>query len=404
MVIDCAVVGAGPAGLSASAALTESGIEHVVLERGRVGETWRTQRWDSFRLNTPGWMNPTLGEQERDAYATGGEVVERLEALAARCPVRDWVPVARLVRAGDGYVLRTGRGDVRARTVVVATGDQNVSRMPALARALPDRVAQYHAADYRSAGPLPEGSVLVVGSGQSGCQIAEDLVAGGRRVLLATSRVGRLPCRYRGRGVYEWLVESGFYDQRPRDLADPSVMRAPNPVIANGGRSLSLQSLARAGVTLVGRPVGAAGERVTFDDSAIANVAAGDAFAAWVRELVDGIVRRGGLNAPPAELDATDVPVDLNPPMALDLRAEEVSSVVWCTGFTGDFSWLDPGLVDAGGQPLHEDAAAAVPGVWYVGLRWLVRRGSSILRGFPEDAAMVAAEVKAYLADVLGLP
>jgi putative flavoprotein involved in K+ transport len=395
--IDCVVVGAGPAGLSASAALADRGVDHIVLERRRVGETWRSQRWDSFRLNTPGWMNPVLGEQERDAYASRAEIVARLETLAARCPVRDGVPVTRLARAGDGYLLRTGGGDVRTRTVVVATGDQNVGRVPAVARALPGRLAQYHTADYRAAGQLPEGSVLVVGSAQSGCQVAEDLLASGRRVLLATSPVGRLPCRYRGRGTFEWLVEYGFYDQRPCDLPGPSAMRIPNPVIANGGRSLGLQALARSGATLVGRPIGVEGERVTFDSSTAANVVAGDAFAEWVRQLVDGIVRRDGLDAPPAEPDDTDAPADLAPPTALDLRAEEVTSVVWGTGFTGDFSWLDPALVDAGGQPVHDGTAAAVPGIWYAGLRWLVRRDSCILRGFPTDAATVAGEVVAYL-------
>jgi putative flavoprotein involved in K+ transport len=206
--------------------------------------------------------------------------------------------------------------------------------------------------------------------------------------------------------MYEWLVEWGFYDRRPRDLPDRSLMRVPNPLVAGGGRSLSLQGLARAGGTLVGRPTGIAGERVTFDGSADANVALGDAFAGWVRQLVDGMVRRAGLDAPPAELDATDVPIDLDatggpveldPPTVLDLRAEQITSVVWCTGFTGDFSWLDPGLLDAGGQPLREGTAAVEPGIWYVGLRWLVRRGSSILRGFPQDAATVADEVKARL-------
>ncbi|NJC68563.1 NAD(P)-binding domain-containing protein [Planosporangium thailandense] len=397
---DCVVVGAGPAGLSASAALAARGVAHVVLERGRAGETWRTQRWGSFRLNTPGWMNPALGAQERESYATRAEVVERLETLAADCPIREVTPVARLARAGAGWVLRTAAGDLRARAVVVATGDQNTPKVPALARAVPARVAQYHAGDYRTPGLLPAGSVLVVGSGQSGCQIAADLLGGGRRVLLATSPVGRLPCRYRGRGTYEWLVELGFYDQRPGDLTDPSLLRAPNPVIGGGGHSLSLQALARRGVTLVGRPVAIAGDRLTFDDSVHANIAAGDAFAAWARGLVDDLARRRGGELPPAEADPTDTPVEISPPATLDLRAEEVTSVVWCTGFDGDFSWVDPGLVGPAGQPRHDGTAAAAPGVWYVGLRWLVCRGSSILRGFPQDAATVAGEVEAYLGGV----
>jgi putative flavoprotein involved in K+ transport len=206
-----------------------------------------------------------------------------------------------------------------------------------------------------------------------------------------------VPWRHRGRDSFEWLVEAGFFDQRPRDLSDPAVMRAAQPIVASGGRSLSLQALARAGATLVGRPVAVAGERVTFDDSVAANVAAGDTFAARVRALVDGVIGRRGVDAPPAEPDDTDEPVDLRPPGSLDLRADEVASVVWCTGFTGDFAWLDPALAGADGQPRRQDAAAPAPGLWYLGLRWLTRRKSSILFGFGDDAAAVAGAVSAHL-------
>jgi putative flavoprotein involved in K+ transport len=281
--------------------------------------------------------------------------------------------------------------------VVVATGDQNVPLVPALARLLPDRVAQCHTADYRGPGALPAGAVLVVGSAQSGCQIAEDLLAAGRRVVLATSPAGRFAWRHRGGDTIEWLVEAGFFDQRPRDLPDPSVMRAAQAIIASGGRSLSLPALARAGATLVGRPVAVAGERVTFDDSAAANVAAGDAFAAKVRGMIDELIARRGLDAPPYEPDDTEAPVDLDPPRELDLRAEEVGSVVWCTGFTGAFSFLDPALLDGEGKPRHTDGAAPAPGLWYLGLTWLVRRASGIMHGFPGDAAAVAAAVRAHL-------
>jgi putative flavoprotein involved in K+ transport len=394
--LDCAVVGAGPAGLAASAALTARGVEHLVLERGRAGESWRSQRWDSFRLNTVGWMNLLLGDQPRDAYPTGPEVVGRLERLAAACPVREGVAVARLAPTGDGYTLGTDDGELRARAVVVATGDQNRPRCPALAAALPDRVAQVHTAGYRDPGRLPEGAVLVVGSAQSGCQITEDLLAGGRRVILATSPVGRVPFRHRGRETIEWLVEAGFMDQRPRDLPDPSVMDAAQPILAPG-RGLSLPALARAGVTLAGRPVAVDGERVAFDDSLAANLAAGDAFAARLRALADESIRRRGLDAPPAEPDEHDAPVHLDPPASLDLRAEEVGAVVWCTGFGGDFSFVDPAWVTAEGTPRRQDAAGPVPGLWYLGLRWLRRRCSGILFGFGGDAAVVADAVRAHL-------
>jgi putative flavoprotein involved in K+ transport len=315
------VVGAGPAGLAASLALAARGVDHVVLERGRAGESWRTQRWDSFRLNTVGWMNGLLGPQPRDAYLSGGEVVERLERLADGRPVREGVGVSRLTPTGDGFTLDSDAGQLRARTVVVATGDQNRPRRPALAGAFPDRVVQVHTAGYRAPGQLPDGAVLVVGSAQSGCQITEDLLAAGRRVLLATSRVGRIPFRHRGRETLEWLVEAGFMDQRPADLPDPSAMGAAQPLLAPG-RGLSLPALARAGVTLVGRPVAVDGERVSF---------------------------------------------------------------------------VDPALVATDGTPCRQDAAGPVPGLWYLGLRWLRRRSSGILLGFPGDAAVVADAVGAHL-------
>jgi putative flavoprotein involved in K+ transport len=281
---------------------------------------------------------------------------------------------------------------------VVASGGENLPRLPGLARALPGRVAQYHAANYRNPGQLPDGAVLVVGSAQSGCQIAEDLLAAGRQVILATSPVGRAPSRHRGRDTVEWLVECGFFQQRPSDLADPSVMAAPQPLLAPGGRSMSLQALARAGVTLAGRLVAVHGEQVSFDDSAPANVAFGDTFAARIRAMLDQAIRRAGLHTPPVEPDDADTPIPLDPPTALDLRARPVGSVVWCSGYTGDFSWLPPTLLDADGRPRHHDGAAPLPGVWYLGLRWLTHRASGNFLGFPTDAATTARAVAAHLA------
>jgi putative flavoprotein involved in K+ transport len=172
-------------------------------------------------------------------------------------------------------------------------------------------------------------------------------------------------------------------------------MRAVPPIVAPG-RGLSLQALARAGVTLVGRPIAVDGERVAFDGSVAANMAAGDAFAARIRTMVDELIRRQGLDTPPAEPAEPDAPVDLDPPSSLDLHADEVASVVWCTGFSGDFSWLDPALVDTDGHPRHQDGAAPTPGVWYLGLRWLIRRRSSVMFGFPDDAETVADAVRGH--------
>jgi putative flavoprotein involved in K+ transport len=398
-VLDSVIVGAGPAGLAASGALTAARVDHMVLERGQAGQTWRTQRWDSLRLNNPGYMNPMLGEQPPRSYLDAAEVVERLTLLAVNAPICEHMPVTRLVRDGTGWILHTRDGLIRTRTVVVATGGENVPRTPPLARHLPRRVQQLHAADYRRPEQLAPGAVLVVGSAQSGYQITEELLAAGRRVVLATSKVGRAPAWHRGRETLEWLVECGFFDQRPQDLPDPSTTHAPQPLLAPGGRSASLQTLARSGATLTGRLVAVDGDRLRFDQSVPANIAAADDFADRVRAMLDEFIDRTGAPASKAEPDDADRPVDLNPPppTTLDLAAAGIASVAWCTGYAGDFSWLDPALLGHTGQPIHYGTAAELPGVWYIGQRWLTRRSSGNFFGFPADAAIIATAVAATL-------
>ncbi len=297
----------------------------------------------------------------------------------------------------DRWVVEADDEEIIARTVVVATGNENRGRTPMMAQLLPDWVFSCHASEYRSPARLADGAVLIVGSAQSGYQIAEELLAAGRRVFVATSRVGRAPARHRGRETVEWLAESGFFDQRTADLADPSVIRSAQPLLAPGGRSASLQALARRSATLAGRLVRIEGNQLTFDDSVPANIAAADAFAARIRSMLDEYITRDGGQLPPIESDEADRPVCIDAPISIDLRAEQIGSVVWCTGYTGDFSWLDPVLTDETGQPRRFEAAAPIPGLWYVGLRWLTRRGSGNFIGFPSDAATVAAAVTTSL-------
>jgi putative flavoprotein involved in K+ transport len=395
--IDCLVLGAGPAGLAASAALVERGVDHPVLERGRVGQTWRTQRWDSLRLNNPGWMNPMLGEQPRDTYLSADEVVARLAHLASVALVHEHTPVVSVARRGDAWTVRTADAELQTRAVVVATGGENIPLVPRLANLLPDQTAQCHAASYRAPDQLPDGAVLVVGSAQSGYQISEELLRAGRRVYLATSPVGRAPARHRGRDTVEWLVEYGFFDQRPEDLADRSVISAPQPLIAPGGRSASLQTLARSGATLLGRLVDVQDDRMMFASDLADSIAAADAYAARIRAVLDEAIARTGRSAPPMEPDEADAPVHLEPPAQLQLREHDITSVLWCTGYRGDFTWLDPTLTAPDRQPRHHGTAAPVPGLWYVGLRWLTRRSSGNFLGFPADAATVADAVAATL-------
>lgn len=394
MSVDCVVVGAGPAGLAASAALTARGIEHEVLERARVGESWRA-RWDSFRLNTPGFLNPMLGPASDDEYTPRDDVVRRLESLASTGPVRAGVAATGLSPRHDGLTLETSDGPVHARAVVVATGAENVPRVPAFAADLP--VAQQTTTTYRSPGGLVPGTVLVVGSGQSGVQVVRDLQAAGRRVLLATSPVGRLPSPYRGRPMIAWLATAGFFDQRPADVPE-ELRRLPNPlVVPGGGPGPDLRRMAREGLPLLGRVTGAAGTRLRLDDSVRANIAAGEAFAERARSLVDAAIDRLRLDAPPAEAEDADTPFPVRDGAELDLRDEDVTSIVWCTGMRGSHAWLPAELLDDRGLPRQRDGAAELPGLWFLGLRWMRRRGSSNFEGMPTDAAAVADAVATHL-------
>ncbi len=396
---DCVIVGAGPAGLSMSRALQERGVDHVVVERGRVGSTWRTQRWDSFRLNTPGYMNMMLGPVPPDSFSTGAEVVALLDSVASSLPVREHAAVQSLVRRDDDYVLQTPDDELVARSVVIATGNQNVPRVPPIAVEVPLGVQHCHVASYRNAAQLPPGAVLVVGSAQSGCQIAEDLAATGRDVYLSTCRVGRLPWSHRGRDTVAWLDDAGFWDQRPQDLDDPAMMRIAQPVVAPGGRDLSLQMLSRSGVTLLGHLVSIEGSVASFDGSTPDNVAFADQFAARLRSMMNGMIERTGATAAPESDDPAGGALDADSVASLDLVEAGVGTIVWCTGFTGDFSWVHLPILDTAGQPVQEEGATTEPGVWFTGLPWLSRRRSGILYGFPHDADRIASAISSRVSD-----
>lgn len=399
MVIDCVVVGAGPAGLAASTSLAGLGIEHVVLERARPGETWRTQRWDSLHVNNPGFMNTMLGDQDPGTYLTHQEVVQRLETLASRAPVRTGTDVLGLARLKGQWLLHTSDGPLQARTVVVASGGENVSRVPAMAARLPDRIVQRHAATYRNPSDLPEGAVLVVGSAQSGTQITEDLLAAGRHVWLATCPVGRASAKYRGRDTVRWLDEAGFFEHRLEDLPDPRAVRAVPALLAPGGHNMSLQLLSKAGAGLAGRLVAVEGETLVFDDSTAANIAYADRSAATIRGLIDAHIQAHGLDAPAAGPDPAAPLVELDPPRELRLRSAGIGSVIWCTGYTGAFQWLGKDLTDTAGAPRRQGPTSPAPGVWFIGLRWLIRRTSGNFIGFPKDAEVIANHVRHYLED-----
>jgi putative flavoprotein involved in K+ transport len=399
--IDTVVIGAGQAGLGVSRELVERGVEHVVLEQGRVGETWRSQRWDAFALNSPAWMNRLPGDVaplRPDEFPSAPQFVVGLQryAFRNRLPVREGVAVRSVGRGStdDSLLVATDAGVLQARSVVVASGGARVPRVPRLARTLSGSILQLHTAGYRHASALRAGAVLVIGGGQSGVQITEDLLQAGRRVFLATSAVGRLPRCYRGRDSFAWLVDEGFFDE-PRAEATAG----PNPQIsgAAGGHTLSYQHLERLGAVLLGGVADMSGSHVRLRDDLAHNIAFADAASAALRSRIDAHIARSGADAPPADADPADkpYPTHLLPQTRrdLDLRRAGVTSVIWATGFDPGTSFIHAPVVDQRGHISQRDGATAVPGLFVIGQPWQRSRRSGTIYGVTADAPHVAGLV-----------
>jgi putative flavoprotein involved in K+ transport len=392
--VGVAIVGAGPAGLAASRQLAAVGCSHVVLERDRIGSSWRRQRWDSFRLNTPAWANRVPGTflaGRPESFASARSLISALERLAKRLPVVEGVEVFSARRRGPAWRIDTSRGAVLADAVVVASGFQNVPRTPAYAASLPAEFRQHHVADYRRPDEVEDG-VLVVGGGQSGVQIAEDLLEAGRRVYLSTSRVGRLPRRYRGRDAFEWLRDNGQLDL-PRRHAEPDMIGATPPQVsgAAGGQTVSYQQLASRGATLLGRAVGWNGRRLEFAPDLGSNVRFADDTSGFFRASWDKraqLKSRG--RAISAAHDPRDVPAphlhEVRGPASLDLAAANISTVIWATGFGPSLGWLPAGALDDRRRP-------QLPGLYVIGAPWLTHRSSSNLYGIATDAESLASVI-----------
>ena len=407
--LDAVVIGAGHAGLVASHRLRAAGLEHVVLERGAVGESWRTQRWDSFVLNTATRMNGlpggALDGADPDGFEGRDAWVARLEAYVREqgLPVRTHTTVTAVARDERGFVVAAaGAAPIRARHLIVASGMVTAPKVPPLAADLDGRLASLTTGAYRRPEQLAPGGVLVVGSAQSGCQIAEELLDAGRDVYLATGTVGRLPRRLRGRDSLLWLTETGWFDQRPSDLPDPAIMRAAQPMISGVGKrghTVSLQSLAARGATLLGRLVGASGTRLRFAPDLAEHLRWADDWSRRIRAHVDEHIARSGLTAPSSESDPADEPCDpgaFHAPDELDLADRGITTVIFTTGFRADLSWLRvPGAVDDRGAPIQDEGRARIDGLWFLGWAWLRHRKSGIIWGAAEDSAHVVGQIVA---------
>ena len=396
--VDVAIIGAGQAGLATSWHLTQAGVDHVVLEAGRVAETWRTRRWDSFCLVTPNWSVRLPGAMyagpDPDGFMPLAELVAYFESWAGSFdpPVEENSPVSS-VEAGDGgFLLSLPSGKLKARRVVVASGAYQRAHRPTGSEQLPDGVHQILAEQYRNPAALPPGAVLVVGSGQTGCQLAEEVQQSGRQVFLACGRCGWLPRRMEGRDTMWWALESGFLDRTPDKLPSPAARLMCNPSWSGhgGGKDLHLRTLHRDGVELLGRFIGASDGTLRFADDLAASADFGDARWADFRAFTDAYCTKTGTPRPAYDIPP---PLRIKTRVDLDLVRHGIGTVIWTTGYRPEYGFVKLPVFDEMGFPVQVEGQTAVPGLYFVGVHWMRKFKSPILCGVGEDAEVVARQI-----------
>jgi putative flavoprotein involved in K+ transport len=401
--VETVIVGAGQAGLATSYHLTRLGREHVVLEQAaQAADVWRRERWDSFTLVTPNWATRMPGADysgpEPDGFLPRDEIVAFFAHYVDRfqLPVQTNARVLAVVPAdGRGYRVITPEKTFAAANVVIATGFFQQPKIPPFAMHLSPSITQLHSSRYRNPESLPPGAVLVVGSAQSGCQIAEELAHHGRMVFLATGTAGRLPRRYRGQDIIAWLDQMGFFDLTPEQLP-PGMSKfdgIPQLSGTKGGHTINLHQFARDGVTLLGHLRAASGTTVSLAPDLYENLTKIDAFEAEVLHAIDGYIQEHGLHAPPEEVpqlrDGYAQPIVEQ----FDLHAAGVSTVIWAMGYTFDYGLVKLPALDSDGFPIQNRGVTAYDGLHFAGLPWMPTEKSGFLLGIGEAAGHIARRV-----------
>lgn len=411
-VLDIVIIGAGHAGLSLSFFLNRLQINHMVFEKGNIGETWRSQRWNSFKLNTPIKVNLLPGTDntltDAEGFWTAREFVSLLEDYVKifRLPVYEGCEVLSVEKIPDlglFSVTVSDRGYIKkyvCKEVIAASGFQNRKYIPGFSGSISRDIMQLHAADYKNPSSLPDGGVVVIGSAQSGVQIAEELADAGRSVYLSTSTVGRMPRRYRGRDIVDWLIQTGYFDVHTSEVSDPAMLKARFPQISGVGKqghTVSLQYLARKGVTILGRAINADSTALFLKPDVVGNIKFADEASGRIKAMIDQYISKSGSEAPLPEEDAADKPDEKGESAStepiLDLRKQKISSVIWTTGFNGDFSYIKLPVADGAGKLRHNEGVSDVEGLYFLGIPWMRKRKSGIILGIREDAEFIARKI-----------
>ena len=400
MIYEIIIIGAGPSGLCMSYFFNRYSVSHLVLEKGDIGETWRTQRWDHFKMVTPDKMNclPGMSVSDGDKFGTAKEFVSSLKQLAEdnELPVKEHSVVKDVKKQENIYVIYAleNKNTVvyEAKNMVVASGFQHNMFIPPFFEKIHPRISQIHSSQYKNAGSLPKGAVLVVGAGQSGIQIAEELLLAGRTVFLSTSKVGRVPRMYRGRDITDWMIEMGFYETRSEELSDTSVMKVRQPQIEWEG-GISFQTLHSEGVKLMGTLVNAGPTKVFAKDNAAEHIKYADEYSANIKRIIDEYIGKYDLQYYPVEEEKKSVPATVESPcLSLNLFKNDINTIIWATGFVQETAYIK-NILKKHKSIRIKDGFADIEGLYFIGLPWLTKRKSGIIAGIIEDAEYLAESI-----------
>lgn len=399
---DVIVVGGGHAGLATSYWLKRNDVDHIVLDAGAIADTWRHKRWDNFFLVTPNWQCTLPGfdydGDDPDGFMSKEEILGFFERYVRSFdpPLRSHVTVNDVIPEGSRFALETTAGTFTADKVVVATSNYHHPRIPGMSKSIVPEVTQLHSSEYKNESSLPDGPVMVVGTGQSGCQIAEDLYLEGRQVHLCVGRAPRVARAYRGRDVVKWLDELGHYKITVDDHPEGNAVRfETNHYVTGrgGGHEINLRDFAQQGMKLYGHLQSAEGSRLSFANDLVTNLDNADAVALRINQTIERYIRENGIEAP---ADTTE-PNSWEPPTTseIDLLEEEVGSIIWATGYGLDFGWIKAPVFDDTGYPVYDRGVSGHPGLYFVGLNWLWTWGSGRIYSAGDDARFIVDHILA---------
>jgi len=413
LLLDVIVVGAGYSGLAGSYHLKQYGLGHIVFERGKIGESWHSQRWDNFRFNSTNKLNVLPGEDpeptDPDSFSSATAFVSALEKYVKihQLPVSENSKVISIEKRGELFVVQvSSNNEIKnyfCKQVLIASGAANEIRIPSLSKNISKDIKQLHSSEYKNVDQLPAGAVLVVGGAQSGCQITEDLLNAGRKVYLSTSMVGRIPRWYRGRDVFYWVREAKFYDIKAEEVEDPKILELRPPQVSGTGSgrdSMSLQSLSKNGAVILGKMNDANDSTVFFQQDAAKHVKFADEFSQKIKKLIDDHIATNNLSALPPHYDEADIPdvdaICASTITSLDLKENNINTIIWSTGFDHDLNYIKLPVFDKKRKLILKDGIPEFPGLYFLGYPWLRTRKSPILFGIIEDVKFIVDHINNY--------